>query len=279
MERILDKVEKWYPPQPRWLGNDFGCEPFDVLNQMLYEAVRSKPSNTDKAEIIGKLVLIGRTYSAAVERRKTKKAGPDKRQALDVVMEAACAIAISEVEAMLSAVDVDDVLTVERIPEAVKLHLELCHSLKKANQRNNSSLASKYLHFHRPKFFPMVDSYVREGWWWVMDSIKLLKSAGAMDAKDSAEYDNRGWSVFGQVVRYGDWCEKVLSLQARLKQDLGCSVSLRQVDNYLLSIMSLDGKGGWGLPQLTATGCHDWSRSCPRQYPLSRNCATRRELS
>ena len=130
MERILDKVEKWYPPQPRWLGNDFGCEPFDVLNQMLYEAVRSKPSNTDKAEIIGKLVLIGRTYSAAVERRKTKKAGPDKRQALDVVMEAACAIAISEVEAMLSAIDVDDVLTVERIPEAVKLHLELCHSLQ-----------------------------------------------------------------------------------------------------------------------------------------------------
>ncbi|WWL45858.1 hypothetical protein V5O39_12525 [Pseudomonas parakoreensis] len=35
-----------------------------------------------------------------------------------------------------------------------------------------------------------------------------------------------------------------------MKAQFAHDVSLRQVDNYLLSIMSLDGKGGWGLPVL-----------------------------
>ncbi|WP_155630192.1 hypothetical protein [Burkholderia vietnamiensis] len=99
----MKKKNYLFPPQPHWLGNEHGCPPFDTLNTMLYEAVKAHPSNTDKSQIIGKLMLIGRTYSASVERRKTKGLGKDERHALEVVIEAATAIAGSKCATLLDA--------------------------------------------------------------------------------------------------------------------------------------------------------------------------------
>lgn len=231
----MSTENQWYPPREIWLGNEFGCPPFDILNNMLYEAVENNPSNLDRSQIIGKLMLIGRTYSASVERRKTNGHIKDDRQALEVVIAAAEAIARSKVDYLLSTIGQNEKLTVERVSVAADIHLEICSALAEANGRENSSLASKYLHFHRPNFFPIVDSYVREGWSWVMEAM---------------QQSYRGWRVLGKVARYGDWCEKIVSLQADIERNLGYSVSLRQVDSYLLSIMSLDGQGGWGLPRV-----------------------------
>ena len=224
-----------FPPQRHWLGNEQGCPPFDVLNTMLYGIVAANPSNSDKPQVIGKLMLIGRTYSASVERRKTKGHVQDERQALEVVIEAAEAITKSKCAELLDTIGMDDKLTHDRLPEAAAIHLELCQALSAANNRENSSLASKYLHFHRPAFFPIVDSYVREGWSWVMDELG---------------HSYKGWRVFGKVDRYKDWCTCILDLRDLMEENLHHAISLRQVDNYLLSIMSLDGQGGWGLPRL-----------------------------
>lgn len=180
-------------------------------------------------------MLIGRTYSASVERRKTKGHIKDERQALEVVIAAAEAISASTCAKLLDAIGVNDRLTHDRLPEAIAIHLELCKALTVANNRENSSLASKYLHFHRPEFFPIVDSYVREGWSWVMDELGL---------------SYKGWRDLGKVGHYKDWCEHVLQLRGLIEESLCETVNLRKIDNYLLSIMSLDGRGGWGLPRL-----------------------------
>ncbi|AJY04817.1 hypothetical protein AK36_3147 [Burkholderia vietnamiensis LMG 10929] len=215
------------PPGVHVLG-DFIFGPHDEA------AAKAHPSNTDKSQIIGKLMLIGRTYSASVERRKTKGLGKDERHALEVVIEAATAIAGSKCATLLDAIGLDDKLTLDRVPEAAAIHLELCQALATANNRENSSLASKYLHFHRPAFFPIVDSIVREGWSWVMDDL---------------EGSYKGWRDFGKVARYKDWCARVLELRDLMEDNLRHAVSLRQIDSYLLSIMSVDGQGGLGLPQ------------------------------
>lgn len=228
-------VNSLFPPKPEWLGNERGCPPFDVLNKMLYDAVITHPSNSDPSAIIGKLLLIGRTYSASVERRKTNGEVKDERQALEVVIAAAEAIARSKCAQMLDGFALDQRLTSESLSEVVAIHRELCDALQLANNRENSSLASKYLHFHRPGLFPIVDSYVREGWSWVMEEL---------------EQSYRGWRTFGQVSRYQDWCIRILILRDLLEKHTQQPISLRQVDNYLLSIMSLDGQGGWGLPRL-----------------------------
>jgi hypothetical protein len=235
MDLKMSTQEQWYPPKANWLGNAFGCPPFDVVNQMLYQAVKDNPDNDEPAQIIGKLMLIGRTYSASVERRKTNGTAKDERQALDVIIEAAHAIAQSDVHDLLAKIPRPAVLSLRNIDQATAIHAQLCKALSAANKRENSSLASKYLHFHRPNFFPIVDSLARLSWSWVMDA-------------RGESY--RGYTTFGKVARYGEWCKKVLNLQNDMKAQFAHDVSLRQVDNYLLSIMSLDGKGGWGLPVL-----------------------------
>jgi len=205
------------------------------LNQSLYASAVAHPSNIDAQQIVAKLILIGRTYSASVERRKTKGKRPDKRRGLEVIIQAAVEIAKSGIDAMISEVDLETRLSYETVPEAGSIHTELCAALCKANGRENSSFASKYLHFHRPHFFPIVDSIVREGWSWVIE-----------DVGESS----RGWTTFSKVSNYPQWCKKVIRLQETLERDLKVSITLREVDNYLLSVMSSDGRGGWGLPRL-----------------------------
>jgi hypothetical protein len=45
---------------------------WDVGNQALYDLCRKHPGHTQPEVIIGKFWLIGRTYAAAVERRRQK---------------------------------------------------------------------------------------------------------------------------------------------------------------------------------------------------------------
>lgn len=46
-------------------GNDW-----DLGNQVLYDLCEKYPHHTSKAEIVAKIWLIGRSYAAAIERRK-----------------------------------------------------------------------------------------------------------------------------------------------------------------------------------------------------------------
>lgn len=43
--------------------------PWDLGNQVLYDVCRQNPDHTDEQAIIAKILLIGRTYAAAIERR------------------------------------------------------------------------------------------------------------------------------------------------------------------------------------------------------------------
>jgi hypothetical protein len=47
---------------------------WDLGNQVLYDLCFSHPFHKDNGEIIAKIWLIGRSYSAALERRKNKNA-------------------------------------------------------------------------------------------------------------------------------------------------------------------------------------------------------------
>jgi hypothetical protein len=53
------------------------ASPWDFSNQVLYDVCRAHPAHDDEKVVIAKVLLIGRAYSAAVERRKNKKQGAD----------------------------------------------------------------------------------------------------------------------------------------------------------------------------------------------------------
>jgi hypothetical protein len=51
------------------------ASPWDFSNGVLYDLCRAHPAHDDESIVIAKMLLIGRAYSAAIERRKNKKQG------------------------------------------------------------------------------------------------------------------------------------------------------------------------------------------------------------
>ncbi len=48
------------------------ASPWDFSNRVLYDLCRARPAHDDESVVIAKMLLIGRAYSAAIERRKTR---------------------------------------------------------------------------------------------------------------------------------------------------------------------------------------------------------------
>lgn len=121
-------------------------------DEVLYRMCKEKPLHNDIDIIQSKLLIIGRTYSAAIER----KAGPDFR------MENAAEI--------LRDSDIDKHIGLLRKIKRVKkcnlgtllcAHKYLTDVMHEATGLNKRSLASKYLHFHAPKAVFIFDTIAK----------------------------------------------------------------------------------------------------------------------
>jgi len=119
---------------------------WDLGNRALYDLCSSHPHHKTNEEIIAKVWLIGRAYSAAIERRKNK----DLDSPGDFFYENKVAPAIknSEID------DWFDLLKNYPTPEnAIAIHFRLTKLFCDISKLEKRSLASKYLHFHFRKLF------------------------------------------------------------------------------------------------------------------------------
>jgi hypothetical protein len=137
---------------PEFVLNALGGTPWDFGNQVLYELCHENPSHTRDDVIIAKVWLIGRTYAAAIERRRVP--GPwsgDEFYEKNV----APMIRDSEIDEWFARL-------FERPGKDAALDLEAHHQLTslftKISELEKRSLASKYLHFHFPERFYIFDS-------------------------------------------------------------------------------------------------------------------------
>ena len=65
------------PLDRRRVARAMRASPWDFSNGLLYDLCRAHPAHDDESVVIAKMLLIGRAYSAAIERRKNKKQGAD----------------------------------------------------------------------------------------------------------------------------------------------------------------------------------------------------------
>jgi hypothetical protein len=124
---------------------------WDLGNQVLYDLCSSHPHHKSRQEIIAKIWLIGRSYSAALERRKNKK----EDSLGDLFYED---IVVPEIQKQ----DIDswiEPLNKNSTPEEIiQAHSKLTKIFQDITKLEKRSLASKYLHFHRPDLFFIYDS-------------------------------------------------------------------------------------------------------------------------
>ena len=197
-------------PNSRW---EYG-------NSVLYRMCQEQPEHKDLDIIVGKIWLIGRSYAAAIERRKNAVGDSDDFY-YDVVAPKLLEIG-SELDDRLSGLRKSKGLIVEDYKEILGTHKLLTDTFYELTGLEKRSLASKYLHFHCPEKIFIYDSRARAG------IGKLVKKPDKELLKKVPDYD----------TEYGDFVCRMLELQKYLDEQLGVYELPRKMDSFLLTAVS-----------------------------------------
>ena len=137
--------------------------PWDLGNEVLYRLCKEHPHHKIDQEIIAKIWLIGRSYAAAIERRKTKKKGESSDGFYE--QHVVRAIRSSGIDGWLKTLPRPSKagLTDSDLFQVLKTHKQVTELFTRLTGLEKRSLASKYLHFHRPDLFFIYDSRARRG--------------------------------------------------------------------------------------------------------------------
>ena len=176
-------------------------------NSILYNMCTKRPLHDDIDTISSKLWIIGRSYSAAIER----KAGKNFK-----IQKAAKIIMNSDIDEYIA-----DILKVRRpteknIHRVLAAHKYLTDVLLRATGVEKRSLASKYLHFHSPNSVFIFDSIANN---------KVRSKLKGYRFKVSNDYDNNYESFCYRCIEYRN---------NHLEPKLGQLATPRRLDMELL---------------------------------------------
>jgi hypothetical protein len=184
--------------------------------QTLYDLCKQYPDHKRDEVIIAKIWLIGRSFSATIERRKSNdQLSNDTFYEKSVVP----AIKSSQLDDYLDRLGEYEHINDRSIPDILKAHRYLVSVFNQLTNQNKRSLASKYLHFHFPSLFFIYDSraYNAIG--------KLLPHRRVPAVGSVAGYD----------YDYERFCRLALSLRDEIQQRYGVFLTPQQIDNLLLT--------------------------------------------
>lgn len=189
-------------------------------DDILYRMCEEELGHTEEDVIKGKILLIGRTYAAAIERRKDSKSYKGDDFYNDVVGPKMKKIG-TELDNRLDKLRKSNGLISDNLNEILGTHKFLMVFFKEITDLEKRSLASKYLHFHCPEQFFIYDSRARSA------IRKLVKKP----------YDIV-LPIFGDTdSEYQDFACKMLELQKYLMEK-GFSLentTPRKLDSFLLT--------------------------------------------
>jgi hypothetical protein len=191
--------------------------PWDFGNSVLYDLCREYPLHNSDAEIIAKVWLIGRSYAAAIERRKNAEV--DVSGDGFYISTVAPVIRKSKIDFWLEPLRDLDLVNNENLSRILKVHFDVMSLFREISGLEKRSLASKYLHFHFPELFFMYDSRASFG-------VSRLSEITGRSGRSTGEYDNI----------YRKFCEKCLKIREHVKNEFGIELTNRQLDILLLDV-------------------------------------------
>jgi hypothetical protein len=128
---------------------------WDVGNTVLYDLCKKYPRHDNVGEILAKVSIIGRSYAAAIERRKkflNLKADTFHQEVIGPHMLEA------GIDAWLHPLTTLKQPSLENANQIILVHKKLTVLFFKMTALEKRSLASKYLHFHFPHLFYLYDA-------------------------------------------------------------------------------------------------------------------------
>lgn len=186
-------------------------------NGILYQMCEDNPLHNDADVLIGKIWLIGRSYAAAIERRKNADDYWGDDFYYDAVAPKMLEIG-DELDNRIESLKNNTGGIFDCIPEILSTHKFLMDAFTEVTGLEKRSLASKYLHFHCPEKFFIYDSRAKAA------IRKIVKRPDKKILSEIVEYD----------AEYGDFVCRMLELQKYLDKKLGINETPRSIDRFLL---------------------------------------------
>jgi len=191
---------------------------WDLGNKILYDMCSQYPNHTHEPEIIAKIWLIGRSYAAAIERRKNT--GNGKFNGDDFYIEkVAPEIKNSAIDEWLAGLGIIDRVSESTLEKILSVHLNVTELFSKISGLEKRSLASKYLHFHFPDLFFIYDSRA-------VSAVSHLSNVSGRVGRSKYNADNE----------YRKFCEKCLKIRNYVKENFDIHLTPRNLDNLLLEV-------------------------------------------
>ena len=188
-------------------------------NSILYQMCEDNPLHNDADVVIGKIWLIGRSYAAAIERRKSADDYQGDDFYYDTVAPKMLEIG-KELDCRIESLKNNNTgIIADCVPEILNTHKFLMDAFMELTGLEKRSLASKYLHFHCPDKFFIYDSRAKAA------IGKIVKRPHKKILSRIEDYD----------AEYGDFVCRMLELQEYLAEKLGTYEKPRAIDSFLLS--------------------------------------------
>jgi hypothetical protein len=192
-------------------------DPWSIGNQVLYDLCRRYPHHAVDTEIIAKVWLIGRAYAASIERGRGKAADSGLSNDRFYTEAVPQAMRTSGLDEKLEALAQLKEATASNLGAVLDAHAHLVGLFRGLTNKNKRSLASKYLHFHRPNLFFIYDSRAVSG-------IRTLGIPGlAIDAPP------------GSDPEYVRFVGAAVGVREHVRSHFGKRLSPRQLDRLLLA--------------------------------------------
>jgi hypothetical protein len=186
---------------------------WDLGNRILYDMCRKYPFHRADGEIVAKVWLIGRSYAASIERRRNAKEVSDDFYETVVVP----AMLKHPIDLWLESIQPTDS---PGSPKTVTVHKKLMDLFHLITNLEKRSLASKYLHFHKPDAFFIYDKRAKQS------ITKIVPRLNHIPVLKMDEFD----------LEYRDFVRRCVWLRDHVHKTFGAELTPREIDKLLLMI-------------------------------------------
>ena len=193
---------------------------WDFANSVLYKMCEENFKHNQIDKIVGKILLIGRVYAAAIERRKNKS----EENNYFYLEKVAPKFINSDLDTHLKELKFIENLTEKDIPKILSLHGYLTNLIKELTEQEKRSFASKYLHFHLPHLFFIYDTRAVAA----LRKFKIKLSKEDRKLINQNGYDKEYASFYYKCYRQKDIIEK----------EINEPIDIRHFDNILMEAVS-----------------------------------------
>ncbi len=191
-----------------------------LSNRVLYKMCENEPYHNLPNVIASKFLIIGRTYAAAIERRKINT-GYSSEEFYEKVLIPEIKKHSDEIDEGINMLQEYEYIDINNIDKALLLHGQLMEILYNVSGQNKRSLTSKYLHFHVPNMFFIFDSR----------AMSALRKHGFTNKPVQIEFEDL--PIDDEYMKFS---VGMLKMQTYIEEKFKMRLNPRQLDRLLLKI-------------------------------------------